>query len=869
MNNSKRIAICGCIFILIVSTLVFVLMNRRMNEKTDEDVETVAVNYIEGMAAQELSHFNDVANTRFDQMHSIFLGMEQLGQTDDPAVVRDRLAYFAWLQEQPSMGLMDAEGNVETVYGPELQSVANMDFLRDSMAKNQHAASTAFNGERQLIIWVTPASWPMMNGHKSVGIISTRDLELFNAEMNLNADGTLAIFHLIRRDGSYVVRNSDAAGETYFEKLSTYAKGVHRTTEEIIRDFRAAMEKGENISWVVEYETGRGGAMGRRSTLAFPLPNTNWYIVAVLPYNALGSMVEDMGASRAQAMHLAVLVVGLSILLVFGLYLRASTNQMRELKRALAAAENARQEALKAREEAEAANKAKSEFLSNMSHDIRTPMNAIIGMTAIARDHMDDRARVEDCLRKITLSGRQLLGLINDILDMSKIESGKMTLNPEALSLRQTMETLCDIVRPQVKEKNQHFEIVIGNILCEEVYCDSVRLNQVMLNFLSNAMKFTPEEGSISIELRQEASPKGDAYVRTHLSVRDTGMGMTEEFQKKMFSAFEREDNRRVQKTQGTGLGLSITKYIVDAMGGTIDVSSEAGVGTVFHVTVDLERVHGTEEDRTLPAWRILVADDSEDIRRTAELSLRELGCRVESCESGERALEMVKQAEAEGDGYFALLIDYRMKGMDGVETARRIREEVGDHVPISLISAYDWSELEEEAKGAGVTGFIAKPLFRSTLYRALHQYEAADKAPEPEETRDAADMTGRRILLAEDNEINAEIATMILEEAGCEVEWAEDGEIALDKFRASEEGYYDAVLMDLRMPNMNGLEATEAIRNLKRSDAGRVPIVAMTADAFADDAQRCLAAGMNAHLTKPIDVDQLMRTLTEMLAKK
>ncbi len=872
MKKPIRLIIAGCVFILLVSTLVFVMITRKMDEKTDEDVEKVAVTYIEGVAAQELSHFGDVAKIRFDQIESIRRGMEIQGETEDPGIVRERLAYFGWLQEQPAMALLDAEGNYETVYGSELRSVANLDFLVKRLKDGQAATSTARTESRQLILWCAPAAWPMENGRESIGIICSRDMDMFISEMNLNADGTLALFHLIRQDGSYVFRNSDAAGETYFEKLLIHAKGVHRSVDGIIRDFRDAMANGRECSWVVEYDTG---VQGRRSSLAFPLPNSNWYIVAVMPYNALGSMVEDMGESRNEAMYLGVLVVALCILLVFGLYLRASMKQMQRLEKARSEAENARleadrakEEAEAAREQAEAANRAKSEFLSNMSHDIRTPMNAIVGMTAIARDHMEDRNRVEDCLKKITLAGKQLLGLINDVLDMSKIESGKMTLNPEALSLRQAMETLCDIVRPQIRANNQQFDVIISDILAEEVYCDSVRLNQVMLNFLSNAMKFTPEGGSIFIRLRQEASPKGDAWVRTHLSVEDTGMGMTEEFRKKMFTAFEREDNRRVQKTQGTGLGLSITKYIVDAMGGTIDVQSAPGEGTTFHVTVDLEKVQVSGEDMKLPPWRILVVDDNEDLRRTAEMTLKELGTLPESCAGGGEAIEMITKAAEEGREYYAMLIDYRMKDMDGITAARKIREKVGDRVPISLVTAYDWSEIEEEARAAGINGFIAKPLFKSTLYHELRRFgEEETEAAAADKKRDV-DLRGLRILLAEDNDINAEIATMILEESGCLVEWAEDGKIALEMFEKSEEGYYSLILMDLRMPNMNGLEATEAIRNLKRGDAGKVPIIAMTADAFADDARRCLAAGMNAHLSKPIDVDQLKQTMAGLIRK-
>ena len=531
-------------------------------------------------------------------------------------------------------------------------------------------------------------------------------------------------------------------------------------------------------------------------------------------------------------------------------------------------AEEAKHLAEEAREAAVAANKAKSEFLSNMSHDIRTPMNAILGMTAITREHINETTRVQDCLKKISLSGKQLLGLINDVLDMSKIESGKMTLTIEAISLKDTMETMCDIVRSQINERKQFFEVHISNILSEDVYCDSIRLNQILLNFLSNAIKFTPKGGSIIIGLRQEHSPRGEKYVRNYFSVKDSGIGMTDEFKKKLFSAFEREDNLRVHKTQGTGLGLSIVKYIVDAMGGTIQVDSVKNQGTTFTVCVDLEIAPSKESELHFSEpFRILVVDDSEELCRTACQSLTELGAKPEYCLDGMCAINRVKYNHDLGDEYFAVLVDYRMDEMDGIETVKHIREAVGGDLPISIISAYDWSEIEERARSVGVNGFIAKPLFKSKLYHELSQYIHKDAEPKlmPNQKKKVL-LQGKRILLVEDNELNAEIATVILNEEGAVVDHAADGRIALEIFKRSEINHYFCILMDLRMPNLNGYQTTKAIRALHRIDAPTIPIIAMTADAFAEDAKECLACGMNAHLTKPIDVDVLNKTLEKYI---
>lgn len=514
------------------------------------------------------------------------------------------------------------------------------------------------------------------------------------------------------------------------------------------------------------------------------------------------------------------------------------------------------------------ANEAKTLFLSNMSHDIRTPMNAVIGMAEIAYNHIDDKNRVQDCLRKIRLSGRHLLGLINDVLDMAKIESGKMKLQMEDVSLRETMDVICGITRTQIAEKAQSFDIFISNILSENVVCDPLRLNQILLNLLSNAIKYTQEGGSIQIRIWQEPSPKGDEYVLTHISVSDTGMGMSKEFISTIFDTFTREDVKRVQKTQGTGLGMAITKRIVDSFGGSIDVESEVDKGSTFHVALDLKRAEDFNPDMQLPPWKILVVDDSEEFCHTAVEALETFGIQPQYCTDGQTALNLVTKAHEQGQDYFAILIDYIMPDMNGIQTAKKIHDILGDETPIEMISAYDWSDVEDKAKSAGVSGFISKPLFRSTLYRELCRF-APDSIdiPEAPEKKEELRLEGARVLLAEDFDINAEIALVILEELGMEADRAEDGAKAVEMFKASAPGHYNVILMDLRMPHMNGFEATAAIRSMTdRPDGATIPIIAMTSDAFAEDVKKCLDAGMNAHLAKPIDVDQLKKTLAKYI---
>ena len=593
-----------------------------------------------------------------------------------------------------------------------------------------------------------------------------------------------------------------------------------------------------------------------------------------MPYGQLDEVVSSMGNTWTSLVLGGCALILIVLGSIFVYYFRLTRQQMVELDNARKTAEksltmavDARRDAEKAQRAAEHANKAKSEFLSNMSHDIRTPMNAIVGMTAIATANINNTDQVKNCLKKIALSSKHLLGLINDVLDMSKIESGKMTLNMDQVSLREVVEGIVSICQPQVRAKRQHFDVFIHDISTENVICDSVRLNQVLLNLLSNAIKFTPDGGEIHVALYEEDSPKGDDYVRIHIQVRDTGIGMSEEFKKHIFDSFAREDSQRVHRTEGTGLGMSITKYIVvDAMGGSIDMDSRQGQGTTFTVTLDLEKALVMEEDMILPNWNMLVVDDDRQLCESTVAALSSIGITAEWTLDGESAVNMVVKRHRRGDEYQIILLDWKLPDMDGIDTARRIRQELGDKVPILLISAYDWGEIEDQAKAAGITGFISKPLFKSTLFNSLRQFAGLPESQterRPQERH--RDLTGKHILLAEDNELNWEIANELLSEEGLVLDWAENGQICVEMFQQSAAGYYDAVLMDIRMPIMGGYEATQVIRTLERPDRD-LPIIAMTADAFAEDVKRALDCGMNAHVAKPVDVDEVMRLLSKFI---
>ena len=522
--------------------------------------------------------------------------------------------------------------------------------------------------------------------------------------------------------------------------------------------------------------------------------------------------------------------------------------------------------------EAERANRAKSDFLSRMSHDIRSPMNAVIGMTAIAASHIDNRERVMDCLEKIAISSKLLLQLINEVLDMAKIESGRLELAEDEVSLDELLQGIVTIMQPSIAEKRHNFDIHVYELEHERVVCDQPHIQQVFLNILSNAVKYTPEGGNIIFEVRENPSDiKG--YGQFEFTFEDSGLGMKPEFLKKIFTPFERADDVAAYGIQGTGLGLAISKNIVGMMNGEISVSSIHGKGTKFTVKLPLKTADLKEEPASpllspLPSLPVLVVDDDRIVCETVSARLAEIGMESRCVLSGKEALQEAVSAHRAGADFFMIIIDLMMPGMDGIETAREIRAAVGPEVPIILLSGYGWAEYEAKALAAGINGFIMKPLFKSSLIGAIRRYALKEAVPEtlPAAPHIAASYEGKRALLVEDNAINREIAQEILGQTGIIVESAEHGLEALEKFAASDTGYYDVVFMDLQMPVMGGLEAARRIRGLERSDSPSVPIIAMTANAFEDDVKASKEAGMNAHLSKPLDFKLLERAMAEYL---
>lgn len=843
IKNAKRFLLISFSVLALVCVILFELASSNIEENSRTAISDVGEIYMMAMAKQTQQKFDAVVDLQIMEMRGILERhppeLEEYGRE-----MLERLALSAQVRNYTYLGLYTAEGESQTVYGDAVEYQDESTFknvLNDSSLRVFSGINE--RGERQLCMLIN-AAYPMQGGKHSVVMVAALPMEYLEKILALDEEDNLMYSFIIRKNGTYVVRTRE---DNYFEHISEmFSENEGKTAEEYADELQQAIDKNMDYSTIVRATDGE-----YQSLLCTHLPDSEWYLISVMPFGTLDSIIENLDTGRQNTIMIVALIILVGLLLIFLLYYRMSQQQMRELDQA--------------RREATKANKAKSEFLSSMSHDIRTPMNGIVGMTAIAMANIDDLARVKDCLAKITLSSRHLLGLINDVLDMSKIESGKLSLNLSQVSLRETMENIVNIVQPQVKARKQHFDIFIRDICAEDIYCDNIRLNQVLINLLSNAIKFTPEGGVINVNLSQEASPLGENYVRCHFKVKDSGIGMTKEFQKKIFDTFTREEKAQVDKIEGTGLGMAITKAIVDVMNGTIELESEPGKGSEFHITLDFEKAAVKEEDMVLPPWRMLVVDNNEDLCLSAVSALKELGINAHWATDGKTAVQMVQKQHQEGNDYEVVLLDWKMPDMDGLSTAKEMRKHLGEKVPILIISAYDWSDIEDEAKEVGIYGFISKPLFKSNLFLGLSKYLLGEDDTKPEKLIDGRDFEGKHILLAEDNDLNWEIAQEILSEAGFTLERAENGKICVEKFEQSAPGTYDIILMDIRMPVMSGYDAAKAIRALDRADRD-LPILAMTADAFSDDIQHCLECGMNEHIAKPIDVGRLTQILKKYL---
>lgn len=842
MDIEKRITRFLTISIIVASAVcvaIFVILGYFMQQRSEQTVRTVGEIYLTKVNERLEMH----CETLIDYYFTRFLAVEEAVPPvagESYQNLDNRLTAAALPLGFTTIALIDADENFEYICGPPF-TLREPESLVASLKRSvqQMRLGETVDGD-QILLFALDATYTMQNGHPSIGLIGgVRDTNMMDL-LTLDAKDDLISSYLIRTDGSFVLGTA-YYGDNYFtyvkEQIDSADPGLTEETDRYIRDLQGAIAQHSDFSAVYFDDDNR------LQIYATPLPNTPWYLVTELPFGILSASVDTLGYQWMVYVYIGGIIIVLMMLFIFLHYRKLNKQQMAELQEARTAAEQA--------------SKAKSEFFSSMSHDIRTPMNAIVGMTTIASTHLDNRDTVKNSLEKISLSSRQLLGLINDVLDMSKIESGQMHLTMDPMELHELVESILAIMRPQIEAHDQTLEVRVEDITQETVCCDSVRLNQVLLNLLGNATKYTPAGGSIFLHLYEETSPLGDEYTRLNIIVRDTGIGMSDEFQKVVYDSFVREDKMQVRRTEGAGLGLSITKYIVEAMGGRIELKSETGKGTEFHIRLDLLKGSHEGELMNLPPWRVLVVDDDAVVGKTAVTYLEDCGARADWTLDGSTALEMVKTALAKNDPYNVILLDWKLPYMNGVQTAQKICE-LDKNVVILMMSNYDWSEVEDAAREAGVRGFISKPLFRSTLHRGLLRFL---KEPEKQAPAQTADFTGKRLLVAEDNDLNWEIIHALLSSMGFAMDHAADGQACLETFTNSAPGYYDAVLMDVQMPVMDGLTATKAIRASGREDSS-LPIIAMTADAFSADVKRCLEAGMNAHVPKPIDMPELLRVL-------
>lgn len=640
---------------------------------------------------------------------------------------------------------------------------------------------------------------------------------------------------LIDFDGDYIIKSKTFKNSNFFE----FYKSYNNTDPELIKKLQDDIS---TLTGSITLLNSRGEEM----LLAYTQISeaVEWTFLSLIP-------VSDLKINTQNWLLIGVISAGLLVIFVIDLLFFQSFNKKLRI----------------AAKEAKSASKAKTDFLSTMSHDIRTPMNAIIGLTAISQKNLDDKDALKDNLRKISTASNHLLTLINDILDISKVESGKLVLSPVTFSLVEMVDNLVNLSQPMVKDKNIDFNFRINKIEKEYLYADQLRLNQIYINILSNAIKYTMANGYVNVDMMEEES-ETPGYVKLTYKVSDNGIGMSKEFMERMFQPFSRQTDSRVNKIQGTGLGLAITKQMVDLMGGTIECESEEGKGTTFTIVIDIKVADRQRDDMTLNPIDILVVDDDDVFLQTTIDTLLEMGAKAESANSGKDAIEKITKRHQEGHDYDIIILDWKMPDMNGIETVRKIKSDIDGKIPVLLISAYDRSEVEDEAKQAGASGFVSKPLFPSTLYDKINQILGTEvKSVEVEE--DYSDLEGVHVLVAEDNEINWEIIQALLNSFGVTAERAENGRVCVDMMEKAEEGRYALIFMDVQMPEMNGLDATRTIRKMANPWAASIPIIAMTADAFSENVTECLNAGMNGHIAKPVDIKLVIKEVRKIIERK
>ena len=869
----------SAVIIVVILVLITVWVGRSTKKDTEKAARTVSVLYLDELAGRREQV---VENNLKNSIQTIRIAIDLLSKEDlsDKAHLEAYQLHMKKLYKLEKFAFVDTEGLIYTSVGTQT-NIGDYAFDYKTISKPEISVLNLDTPNKKVVIAV-PVNIAFAGKTLSVCFMEI-DMQVMLAGVSMDSGSNDATFCNIYTENGIALSNTVLGGLSVDDNLLVTMK-------------QASYESGYSFdSFLEAFQSGKKGEVSFtykniRETLSFvPVAGTDWQLTYLVRESVISDEINYITSDIVRRSIIQSAIIIIAIIALFTIvFIQTKKNAKLALERKTAEAEvKGKQEELEQRiklqqqleeqskllsealKAAEGANTAKTAFLSNMSHEIRTPMNAIIGLDSLALRDETLAPSTREYLLKINSSAKHLLGLINDILDMSRIESGRLVLRKEPFSFSEMLEQINTMVMSQCDEKGLSFECHITGRVDDYYIGDDMKLKQVLVNILSNAIKFTDAPGSVALNIEKTNDYKNQSTLR--FSIKDTGIGISEEFLPKVFDSFAQEDSTRKNKYGSTGLGMAITKNIVELMNGSIEVKSKKGEGSEFIVVVTLRNCENpnTELDTfSAKDMHVLVVDDDPIACEHARLVMNEAGINTDIATGGTEALKMLEIFHTKHEPYNLVLLDWKMPEMDGIDVAKEIRKRYSNETTVIILTAYNWDEIMDEALHIGVDSFLAKPLFASSVideFMRIARHNSMSIGGE----KNRASLEGKTILLAEDILINAEIVKEILGIRGAKVEHAENGKIALEMFEQSEPGYYDAVLMDVRMPEMDGLEATGAIRALNRADAKTVPIIAMTANAFDEDVQRSLQAGMNAHLSKPVEADQLYRALEELIWEK